>query len=403
MSFGNGNGSEIVVSTPLRTAIGTFGGALKETPATDLGATVGKEVLSRAGIEGDVVDQIIVGNILQAGQGMNPGRQVGIKSGIPVEAPGMTLNRMCGSGLQAIISAAQEVALGDADVIMAGGIENMDMAPFLMPKGRYGYRMGMPDAKILDHMVYDGLWDIFEDYHMGVTAENVAEEYGVSREDADAYALRSHHRATKAIQEGYFEDQIVPVEVKQKKETVQFTRDEHVRENASEEAFSKLKPVFKRDGGTATAGNSSGINDGAAMMLVTSEQKAEELGLPVAGKLISAAVAGVEPSMMGTGMIPASRMALKKAGLSIEEIDVVEANEAFSSVAVTVERELKVPEEKMNPLGGAVALGHPIGATGAVLTVKILHELARTGGKYGLVTLCIGGGMGIAAIFERVG
>ncbi len=402
MSFGNGNGSEIVVSTPLRTAIGTFGGALKETPATDLGATVGKEVLSRAGIEGDVVDQIIVGNILQAGQGMNPGRQVGIKSGIPVEAPGMTLNRMCGSGLQAIISAAQEVALGDADVIMAGGIENMDMAPFLMPKGRYGYRMGMPDAKILDHMVYDGLWDIFEDYHMGMTAENVAEEYGVSREDADAYALRSHHRATKAIQEGYFEDQIVPVEVKQKKETVQFTRDEHVRENASEEAFSKLKPVFKRDGGTATAGNSSGINDGAAMMLVMSERKAGELGLPVAGKLISAAVAGVEPSMMGTGMIPASRMALKKAGLSIDEIDVVEANEAFSSVAVTVERELKVPEEKMNPLGGAVALGHPIGATGAVLTVKILHELARTGGQYGLVTLCIGGGMGIAAIFERV-
>ena len=402
MSFGNGNGSEIVVSTPLRTAIGTFGGALKDTPATDLGATVGKEVLSRAGIEGDQVDQIIVGNILQAGQGMNPGRQVGIKSGLPVEAPGMTLNRMCGSGLQAIISAAQEVALGDADVIMAGGIENMDMAPFLMPKGRYGYRMGMPDAKILDHMVYDGLWDIFEDYHMGMTAENVADEYGVSREDADAYALRSHHRATKAIQEGYFEDQIVPVEVKQKKETVEFTRDEHVRENASEEAFSKLKPVFKKEGGTATAGNSSGINDGAAMMLVTSERKAGELGLAVAGKLVSAAVAGVEPSMMGTGMIPASRMALKKAGLSIDEIDVVEANEAFASIAVTVERELEVPEEKMNPLGGAVALGHPIGATGAVLTVKILHELARTGGKYGLVTLCIGGGMGIAAIFERV-
>ena len=402
MSFGNSNGSEIVVSTPLRTAIGTFGGALKDTPATDLGATVGKEVLSRAGIEGDQVDQIIVGNILQAGQGMNPGRQVGIKSGLPVEAPGMTLNRMCGSGLQAIISAAQEIALGDADVIMAGGIENMDMAPFLMSKGRYGYRMGMPDAKILDHMVYDGLWDIFEDYHMGMTAENVAEEYDISREDADAYALRSHHRAAKAIQEGYFEDQIVPVEVKQKKETVEFTRDEHVRENASEEAFSKLKPVFKGEGGTATAGNSSGINDGAAMMLVTSESKAEELGLPVAGKLVSAAVAGVEPSMMGTGMIPASRMALKKAGLSIDEMDVVEANEAFASIAVTVERELEVPEEKMNPLGGAVALGHPIGATGAVLTVKILHELARTDGKYGLVTLCIGGGMGIAAIFERV-
>ena len=403
MSFGNGNGNgEVVISAPLRTAIGTFGGALKDTPATDLGATVGKEVLSRAGIEGEQVDQIIVGNILQAGQGMNPGRQVGIKSGLPVEKPGMTLNRMCGSGLQAVISAAQEIALGDADVVMAGGIENMDMAPFLMPKGRYGYRMGMPDAKILDHMVYDGLWDVFNDYHMGVTAENVAEQYGVSREDADAYALRSHHRAAKAIQEGYFSDQIVPVDVKQKKETVQFTEDEHVRPNADEESFAKLKPVFKSDGGTATAGNSSGINDGAAMMLVSGSRKAEELGMPVAGRLVSAAVAGVDPSVMGAGMIPASQMALKKAGLSIDEIDVVEANEAFAAIAVTVEKELQVPEEKMNPLGGAVALGHPVGATGAVLTVKILHELARTNGRYGLVTLCIGGGMGIAAIFEKV-
>jgi len=403
MSFGNnGNGTEIVISTPLRTAIGTFGGALKDTPATDLGATVGKEVLSRAGIEGEQVDQIIVGNILSAGQGMNPGRQVGIKSGLPVEVPGMTLNRMCGSGLQAIVSAAQEIALGDADVMMAGGIENMDQAPFLLSKGRYGYRMGMPNADIYDHMVYDGLWDIFNDYHMGVTAENVAEEYGISREDSDAYAVRSHQRAVKAIEEGYFEDQIVPVEVKQKKEKVQFTRDEHVRENASVEGLGKLKPVFKKDGGTVTAGNSSGINDGAAMMLVTSEKKAGELDLPVAGRLVSAAVAGVDPSVMGTGMIPASQAAIKKAGLSVDDLDVVEANEAFASIAVTVGRELGVPEEKLNPLGGAVALGHPIGATGAVLTVKILHELARTGGRYGLVTLCIGGGMGIAAIFERV-
>jgi acetyl-CoA C-acetyltransferase len=403
MSFGNnGNGTEIVISTPLRTAIGTFGGALKDTPATDLGATVGKEVLSRAGIEGEQVDQIIVGNILSAGQGMNPGRQVGIKSGLPVEVPGMTLNRMCGSGLQAIVSAAQEIALGDADVMMAGGIENMDQAPFLLPKGRYGYRMGMPNADIYDHMVYDGLWDIFNDYHMGVTAENVAEEYGISREDSDAYAVRSHQRAVKAIEEGYFEDQIVPVEVKQKKEKVQFARDEHVRENASVEGLGKLKPAFKKDGGTVTAGNSSGINDGAAMMLVTSEKKAGELGLPVAGKLVSAAVAGVDPSVMGTGMIPASQAAIKKAGISVDDLDVVEANEAFASIAVTVGRELGVPEEKLNPLGGAVALGHPVGATGAVLTVKILHELARTGGRYGLVTLCIGGGMGIAAIFERV-
>ncbi|MBA2692579.1 MAG: acetyl-CoA C-acetyltransferase [Rubrobacter sp.] len=402
MSFGNGNGTEIVISTPLRTAIGTFGGAIKDVPATELGATVGKEVVSKSGVSPENVDQIIVGNILSAGQGMNPGRQVGMKTGLPVETPALTLNRMCGSGLQAIVSAAQEVALGDAEVVMAGGIENMDMAPFLLPKGRYGYRMGMPDAKIQDHMVYDGLWDIFNDYHMGVTAENVAEQYNVSREDQDEYAARSHQRATKSINEGYFDEQIVPVDIKQKKETVQFTRDEHVRENATVEGLGKLKPVFKRDGGTVTAANASGINDGAGMMLVTSGKKAEELGLPVAGKLLSASVAGVDPSVMGVGMIPASQSAIKKAGISIDDIDIVEANEAFASIAVTVGRELGVPDEKMNPMGGAIALGHPIGASGAILTVKILHELARTGGRYGLVTLCIGGGMGIAAIFERV-
>jgi len=401
LSFGN-NGTEIVVSTPLRTAIGTFGGALKDVPATELGATVAREVISRSGVEGEQVDQVIVGNILSAGQGMNPGRQVGIKAGLPVSVPGMTLNRMCGSGLQAIVSAAQEVALGDAEVVLAGGIESMDQAPFLLPRARYGYRMGMPGGEILDHMVYDGLWDVFNDYHMGVTAENVAEKYGVSREDQDAYAARSHQRAARAIQEGYFEEQIVPVEVKQKKETIRFTTDEHVRPNTSVESLARLKPVFKRDGGTVTAGNSSGINDGAAMMLVTTDRKAEELDLPVAGRLVSAAVTGVDPALMGTGMIPASRMALKKAGLSIEDMDIVEANEAFASIAVTVGRELGVPEERLNPLGGAVALGHPIGATGAILTVKILHELRRTGGRYGLVTLCIGGGMGIAAIFERI-
>jgi acetyl-CoA C-acetyltransferase len=403
VSFGNGNGNgEIVISTPLRTAIGTYGGALKDTPATDLGATVGKEVLSRAGIEGDQVDQIIVGNILSAGQGMNPGRQVGMKTGLPVTTPGLTLNRMCGSGLQAIISAAQEVALGDADVVMAGGIENMDRAPFLLDKARYGYRMGMPKVDMYDHMVFDGLWDVFNDYHMGVTAENVAEEYGITREESDAYAVRSHQRAAQANEDELFDGQIVPVEVKQKKETVQFTTDEHVRANASVEGLQKLKTIFKKEGGTVTAANASGINDGAAMMLVTGEKKAEELGLPVAGRLVSAAVAGVEPSVMGTGMIPASRMAMKKAGITVDDLDAVEANEAFASIAIAVGRELEVPEEKLNPVGGAVALGHPIGATGAVLTVKILHHLARTNGRYGLVTLCIGGGMGIAAIFERV-
>jgi len=402
MSFGNGNGNgEIVISTPLRTGIGTFGGSLKEVPATDLGATVGREVLSRSGIEGEQVDQVIIGNILSAGQGMNPGRQVGIKSGVPVRAPGMTLNRMCGSGLQAIVSAAQEIALGDADVVLAGGIENMDRAPFLMPKARYGYRMGMPKADIYDHMVYDGLWDVFNDYHMGVTAENVAEQYGLSRDEVDEYSARSHQRSQQARDEGYFDDQIVPVEIKQKKETVEFTKDEHIREGATKEGLSKLKPFFKEDGVT-TAASASGVNDGASMTLVASASKAEELGLPVSGRLVSAAVAGVDPSVMGIGMVPASHQALKKAGLSIDDMDVVEANEAFASVTLAVQRDLGISDEVINPVGGAISLGHPIGATGAVLTTKILHELDRIQGRYGLVTLCVGGGMGIAAIYERV-
>jgi acetyl-CoA C-acetyltransferase len=332
---------------------------------------------------------------------MNPGRQVGIRSGVPVEAPGLTLNRMCGSGLQALISAAQEIALGDAEVVLAGGIENMDQAPFLMPKGRYGYRMGMPDAKILDHMVYDGLWDIFNDYHMGLTAENVAERYGITREDCDAYAARSHQLAAKANSEETFAGQIVPVPIKAKKQTIEFTTDEHVRPDATAESLGRLKPVFKNDGGVVTAGNASGVNDGAALMLVSRASKAQELGLPVQGRLVAAAVSGVDPAYMGIGMVPASQKALQKAELGIDDIDVVEANEAFASVALAVQRELTVPDEKMNPVGGAVALGHPIGATGAVLVVKTLHELERRQGRYGLVTLCIGGGMGIAAVLER--
>ncbi len=402
MSFGNGNGNgEIVISTPLRTGIGTFGGALKDVPATDLGATVGQEVLSRSGIEGEQVDQVIVGNVLSAGQGMNPGRQVGIKSGLPVEVPGMTINRMCGSGLQAIVSAAQEIALGDADVVLAGGIENMDRAPFLLDKARYGYRMGMPDAKIYDHMVYDGLWDVFNDYHMGVTAENVADQYGISRDECDEYAARSHQLAQKATEEGYFKEQIVPVEVQQKKETVEFDTDEHIRFDATKEGISELPPFFRKDG-IHTAASSSGVNDGASMMLVTSSSKAEELGLPVAGRLVSAAVGAVDPAVMGIGPVPASRQALKKAGLSIDDLDVVEENEAFSAVALAVQRDLEIPDEKLNPVGGAISMGHPIGATGAVLTTKILHHLDRIDGRYGLVTLCVGGGMGIAGIFEHV-
>jgi acetyl-CoA C-acetyltransferase len=295
MSFNNNNGTEIVISTPLRTAIGTFGGSLKDVPAPDLGTTVATEVLNRSGLDPEQVDQVIVGNVLMAGQGMNPARQIGINAGVPVESPAMTINRMCASGLQAIVSAAQEIVLGEADVILAGGIENMDKAPFLLPKARYGYQMGMPDAKILDHMVYDGLWDIFNDYHMGMTAENVADQYGITRDECDEYAARSHQLAQKATEEGYFADEIVPVEVQQKKETVEFTRDEHIRYDATKEGIAKLPPFFRKDG-IHTAASSSGVNDGASMMIVTSASKAEELGLPVAGKLVSAAVGGVDPS-----------------------------------------------------------------------------------------------------------
>lgn len=400
------NNVEIVVSTPLRTAIGTFGGMLKDTPAAELGATVTRAILSRTGLDPNQIDQAIVGHVLQAGQGMNPGRQVVIKAGLPRSVPAMTINRVCGSGLQAVISAAQDIAAGDSDVILAGGIENMDLAPFLLPKARYGYRMGMPNAELVDSMVYDGLWDIFNNYHMGTTAENVAQKFGITREQADAYSLRSHQRAADAIRAGYFRDQIVPVAIRQKSETIEFTQDEHVRMNATAEGFAKLKPVFKSADGTSastvTAGNSSGINDGAAFMLVTTAQKAQELGLPVAGRLVSYAVAGVEPALMGTGPIPATRKALQRAGLTVNDINIFEANEAFASVAIAIGKELEIPDDRLNPVGGAVALGHPIGASGAVLTVKLLHEMARQNVRYGLVTLCIGGGMGIAAVFERL-
>ncbi len=394
------NLNEIVISTPLRTAIGTFGGMLKDIPASDLGATVAKRILEDAHLDPGQVDQVVVGNVLQAGQGMNPGRQVALKAGLPNRVPAMTLNRVCGSGLQAIISAAHEIVVGGAQVILAGGIENMDQAPFLLPKARYGYRMGMPKADLLDEMVYDGLWDAFNNYHMGITAENIAERYHISRQEADAYSLRSHQRATQAMMNGFFLKQIVPVAVQAKKETIAFTRDEHVRTDASLEKLAKLRPVFKPNG-TVTAGNASGINDAAALMIVTTAQKADELKLAVAGRLVSYAVVAVDPAVMGMAMVPATRQALEKAGLSVDDIAMFEVNEAYADVAVYVGRELQIAEEKLNPVGGAVALGHPIGASGAILVVKLLHELERQQARYGLATLCIGGGMGIAAVFER--
>lgn len=395
------NGNDTIVSTPLRTAIGTFGGAVKDVPASDLGATVVAEILKRTGLDGSEVDQLVVGNCISGGQGMNPSRQVGIKSGLPVQVPAMTINRACASGLQTVVTASQQINAGESEVCIAGGIENMDEAPFLLPKARFGYRMAMPNAEMLDSLVWDGLWDAFNNYHMGITAENVAEKCDVTREDADAYALRSHQRATKAMEAGYFADQIVPVEVKQRKETVEFVQDEHVRQDATLEGLARLKPAFKKDG-IVTAGNASGINDGAAFMIVTTPSRADELGLAVSGKLVSYAVSGVDPAYMGLGPIPATCKALERAGLTVDDIDIFEVNEAFAPIAIAVGRELKIPDEKLNPLGGAVALGHPIGATGAVLTVKILHELQRRNARYGVVTLCVGGGMGIAAVFERV-
>jgi acetyl-CoA C-acetyltransferase len=389
-----------VISTPLRSAIGTFGGALKDTPASDLGAQVLKQVLARSNLDPNQVDQVYVGNVLQGGQGMNPGRQVGVKAGLPYAVPAMTINRMCGSGLQAVISAAQDITTGDSAVCIAGGIENMDMAPWMLPKARYGYRMGMPGGEFLDSMVYDGLWDVFNEYHMGTTAENVAKKCQVTREEADEYSYRSHQRATEAIKNGAFAEQIVPVEVKARKGTTEFTTDEHVRQDSTLENFHKLKPVFQADG-TVTAGNASGINDGAAFMIVASREKAEELGLPVSLRLVSYAVSGVDPALMGIGPVPAVCKALERAGLRIEDIDLFEINEAFAAVALAIQKELHIPDEKLNPLGGAVALGHPIGATGAILTVKVAHELERQDMRYGVAGLCIGGGMGIAAVFER--
>src|SRR5258708_10523384 len=300
---------EIVISTPRRTAIGTFGGMLRETPAADLGATVAKGILEEAQVDPRQVDQVIVGNVLQAGQGMNPGRQVALKAGLPDSVPGMTLNRVCGSGLQAIVSAAQEIVVGGAQVFLGGGIENMDLAPFLLPKARYGYRMGMPKADLLDEMVYDGLWDAFYDYHMGMTGEKVGECYQISRQEADRYAMRSHQRAAQAMQSGFFLHQIVPVLVQAKKETISFTRDEHVRPDTSLEKLARLPAVFKQNG-MVTAGNASGINDAAALMLVTTAQKADELKLPGAGRRVSYPVGARHPAVVGSAMVAATRPAL---------------------------------------------------------------------------------------------
>lgn len=394
---------KVVLCNPLRTAIGTFGGTLKDTSAVDLGITVVKEILNQSSLDPKNIDDCIMGNILGAGLGQNPSRQIAINSGLPVETPALTLNRLCGSGLQSVIFAAQAIKAGDADCIVAGGIENMSQAPFYLKKARWGYKMAMPKEEIIDGMVYDGLWDIFGDYHMGITAENLAEQYNISRERQDEFAYNSQMKTKQAQEDGKFDSQIVPISIpKRRGEYTEFKTDEHPRGDVTIESLNKLKPVFKKDG-TVTAGNASGINDSAAAIIVCSESKASELDLEPLAFIRSYTLAGVDPSIMGIGPVPAIQKALTKANLSIDDIDLFELNEAFAAQSLACLSDLPIPENKLNVNGGAIALGHPIGASGAVILVKLLHELKqRKEAKLGLCSLCIGGGMGIATVVEKI-
>ncbi len=389
-----------VIVSAVRTPIGRFGGALKELPAWRVGAVAVAEALRRAGVEPSVVDDVILGNVLQAGQGMNPARRAAMAAGVPESVPAMTINMVCGSGLRAVASAAQAITLGEAEVVVAGGMESMSQAPYLLTGARFGYRLG--HATLVDSMLADGLTDAFYDCHMGVTAENIAQEYRISREEQDRYALESQRRAARAWEAGAFQEEIVPVEVPGPRGSEWFERDEHPRPETTLEALQRLRPAFLSEG-TVTAGNASGINDGAAALVVMSEERARRLGLQPLAAIRSWAWAGVSPRVMGLGPIPAVREALARAGLRVEEIDLFEINEAFAAQVLAVKRELGIESTKLNIYGGAIALGHPIGASGARVLVTLLHALRRTGGRYGAAALCIGGGMGIAMIVERLG
>ncbi|MEX3690493.1 beta-ketothiolase BktB [Paraburkholderia sp. BR14263] len=391
---------EVVVASGVRTAIGDFGGSLKDFSPTDLGARVVREVLSRANVEGDAVGHVVFGNVVHTEpKDMYLARVAAIDGGVAQHAPALTVNRLCGSGLQAIVSAAQTILLGDADIAIGGGAENMSRAPYSMPAARFGQRMG--DTQLVD-MMTGALHDPFQTIHMGVTAENVAKKFGITREAQDALALESHRRAERAVVEGRFKDQILPISIKSKKGEVLFDADEHVRHGATLEDFSKLKPVFAKESGTVTAGNASGINDAAAAVLLMSADAARARGVKPLARLVSYAHAGVDPAYMGIGPVPATQKALERAGLEVSDLDVIEANEAFAAQACAVSQELGLDPAKVNPNGSGISLGHPIGATGALITVKALYELQRIGGRYALVTMCIGGGQGIAAIFERI-
>lgn len=388
---------EVIIASIVRTPVGTFGGTLKDVPAVQLGVIVVKEALKRAGIEPGQVENVVLGNVLQAAQGQNPARQVLVHAGIPYEVPALTINKVCASGLRSISLAAQMIKAGDADVIVAGGFENMSSAPYAMLSSRWGARMG--DTKMIDIMIKDGLWDAFNQYHMGITAENVAERWKLTRDELDRFSFESQQKAEAAIKAGKFKDEIVTVEVSGKKGSVMFDTDEHPRFGTTMEMLSRLKPAFKTDG-VVTAGNASGINDGAAAAVVMSMEKAKSLGVTPLARIASYASAGVDPSIMGTGPIPASRKALKNAGWNVQDLDLVEANEAFASQAVVVNRELGWDPATVNVNGGAIAIGHPIGASGARILTTLVHEMKRRNAKKGIATLCIGGGQGAALAVE---
>lgn len=391
---------EVVIVSAVRTAIGSFQGGLAGVAATKLGALVLEAALEKAGVGKEHVGEVILGNVLQAGLGQNPARQAAIQAGLEHAVPAMTINKVCGSGLKAVHLAVQSILAGDTDVILAGGMENMSQAPYLLEGARNGYRMG--DQKVVDSMIRDGLWCAFNDYHMGITAENLGEKYQISREEQDEFAAWSQEKAVAAIAAGRFVDEIVPVPIPQRKgDPVLFATDEFPRAGATAESLGKLRPAFKKDG-CVTAGNASGINDGAAALLIMSREKADELGVKPLARIVANASAGVDPSIMGIGPVPATKRALEKAGLSLEDIDLIEANEAFAVQSLSVGKELGFDKEKLNVNGGAIALGHPIGASGARILVTLVHELLKRDEKYGLATLCIGGGQGVATIIEKI-
>lgn len=391
---------DAVIVEAVRTPLGMFGGALKDVSAVDLGSHVVKKAMERINLKPEEVDELIFGNVLSAGLGQNVARQVAVKAGIPESKPSFSINKVCGSGLKAVALAAQSILLGDSDVVVAGGTESMSQSPYVLPDSRWGKRMG--NGKIVDTMLKDGLMDAFNDIHMGLTAENIVEKYNFTREQQDELAVRSQNNAEKAVNEGRFKEEIVPVHVPQRKgKPVEIGTDEYPRFGTTKESMAKLRPAFKKDGGSVTAGNSSGLNDGAAALIIMSREKAEELGLKPLATIRSYASAGVEPEIMGCGPIPATRKALKKANLSVEDLDLIEANEAFAAQALSVITDLEFDIDIVNVNGGAIALGHPIGASGARILVTLLHEMEKRDSRYGLATLCIGGGQGMSLIVER--